>query len=331
MESLEFAMDTDSAILKNYENHFKKIDEELARFLSSRVDLIINVEKHILLGRAKKLRPLFFVLSCHLCNYREESIYRFSTLFEYIHAASLLHDDVLDNAEVRRNKPSANQIWGNQTAVLGGDFLVSKFFSLAVSSNNMMFLRRLTDTIQMTEGQILELLHADDWDISKEEYMEIIRSKTAVLISIACACGAILSGAGEAAEKSLSEFGLNVGIAFQLMDDLLDYTSSKEVFGKPVGKDLREGKITLPLIYTLPKLDRPERKRLEDLFVNHQATDEDYEYLIGLVRSSGAVDEIRNEAQSYVDKAGTCLSLFPESPAKRDLLELSQYVIDRIY
>lgn len=325
-------MDSSSAILDKYTEHITRINKELKEALSSKVALVEDIGNHILLGHGKRLRPLFFLLSCQLCDYQGKDAYRLSTIFEYLHAASLLHDDVVDNAENRRNRPSANHVWGNHAAVLEGDFLSSNASLIAVGSNNLLFLKRLTETAkQMAEGQIMELVHTDDWETSKEEYMEIITAKTAVLMSAACACGAIISGAEREAEQSLGQFGLNMGMAFQLMDDLLDYTSSEDVFGKPVGKDLKEGKITLPLIYTLPKIEAPERNRLENLFKNHQATEEDYRQLIGLVRSKGALDQIKDEARSYVDTAAGCLSRFPDSPAKRGLLELNQFIVDRKY
>ncbi|MBE9571311.1 MAG: polyprenyl synthetase family protein, partial [Proteobacteria bacterium] len=284
-------MDSSSAILDKYTGHIARINKELKEALSSRVALVEDIGNHTLLGHGKRLRPLFFLLSCQLCDYQGKDAYRLSTIFEYLHAASLLHDDVVDNAENRRNRPSANHVWGNHAAVLEGDFLYSNASLIAVGSNNLLFLKRLTETAkQMAEGQIMELVHTDDWETSREEYMEIITAKTAVLMSAACVCGAIITGAEKKAEQSLGQFGLNMGIAFQLMDDLLDYTSSEDVFGKPVGKDLKEGKITLPLIYTLPKIEAPERNRLENLFKNHQATEEDYRQLIGLVRSKGALD-----------------------------------------
>jgi len=325
-------MDTDNTVLSHYKKHVKKINEELEKGLSSRIDLIVDIGNHTLLGHGKRLRPLLFVLSCRLCSNYGEGAYRLSTIFEYVHTASLLHDDVLDNAEIRRNKPSVNHVWGNHAAILEGDFLSSKASSIAVGSNSSLLLKKLTDTsMQMVEGQILELSYTHNWNISKEEYMEIITAKTAVLISAACACGAIISGAEADVEESLARFGLNMGIAFQLMDDLLDYTSSKEVFGKPVGKDLREGKITLPLIYTLLSLEESERTRLESLFKNQRAAEEDYRNLIEIVKSNGALDQIRDEAQTYVNKAAGYLSPFPDSPAKQSLLELNQYIIERKY
>ena len=325
-------MDSSSEILDKYTEHITKINKELKEALSSRVALVEDIGNHTLLGHGKRLRPLFFLLSCQLCDYQGKDAYRLSTIFEYLHAASLLHDDVVDNAENRRNRPSANHVWGNHAAVLEGDFLYSNASLIAVGSNNLLFLKRLTETAkQMAEGQIMELVHTDDWETSREEYMEIITAKTAVLMSAACACGAIISGAESEAEQSLGQFGLNMGMAFQLMDDLLDYTSSEDVFGKPVGKDLKEGKITLPLIYTLPKIEALERNRLENLFKNHQATKEDYRQLIGLVRGKGALDQIKDEARAYVDRAAGCLSRFPDSPAKRGLLELNQFIVERKY
>jgi len=323
-------MDSDTSNLIQFKDHFDIINNEMFKVFNSRVPLVEEIGRHALLGHGKRLRPLIFVLSCELCNYQQEDVYQLSTIFEYIHTASLLHDDVLDNAEIRRNKPSANEVWGNHAAVLEGDFLFSKAMAIAIRTGKIPFLAKITETTtQMTEGQILELAHTDDWEISKDLYLEIVTAKTAMLISTACACGAIISDAGSETADALTRFGLDAGIAFQLIDDLLDYTSSEEVFGKPVGKDLREGKVTLPFIYTLEQLAITEKNRLEDLFLNHQPTDDDYKDIIDLVRRNGALDRIRDEAQSYVDKAINSLDIFPDSTTKRDLAILSQHIIDR--
>ncbi len=325
-------MGSDRSNLTQFKKHFDIINQELYKVFDSRVPLVEEIGKHTLLGHGKRLRPLMFVLTCELCNYHGKDVYRLSTIFEYIHTASLLHDDVLDNAEIRRNRPSANQVWGNHAAILEGDFLLTKSISIALRTNNLPFMTKLADTtLRMTEGQIQELAHTDDWDISRDLHMEIITAKTAILISAACACGAIISGAEAETGESLEQFGLKAGIAFQLIDDLLDYTSSEEVFGKPVGKDLKEGKITLPLIYTLSQLETAERKRLEDLFLNHRRTDDDYRDIIDLVRRNGALDRIREEARIYVTDAISCLDMFPDSATKRDLTTLSQHIIDRKY
>lgn len=324
--------DSDRIFLDQFNGHFKKINEELGRTLSTHVPLIESIGNHSLLGAGKRLRPLLFILACRLCGYKGEDSYHFSTIFEYIHTASLLHDDVIDNGHIRRKKPSVNHVWGNSAAVLSGDFLYSKSFAIAVGCRNLELLKVLTDTTtRMAEGQVLELVHTHNWNITKDKYLEIIISKTAVLISAACACGAIISGAEKRAVDHLAQFGFNFGVAFQLMDDLLDYTSSEEEFGKPVGKDLREGKITLPLIYTLSSLERAEIERLEDLFKNQKADEEDYKRLITLVRNNGVVDRIRSEARVYVDKAASFLDLFPGSPIKENLINLNSYIVKRSF
>ena len=325
-------MDSNRIFLDQFDPHFKRINEELSKSLSSRVSLIQDIGKHSLLGEGKRLRPLLFVLSSQLCGYQGDDVYLISTTFEYVHTASLLHDDVIDNADVRRNKPSASHVWGNSAAVLTGDYLSLKASAIALSTNNMEFFNVAVDTAtRMTEGQALELVHTHNWNISKDDYMEIITSKTGALMSAACSCGAIIAGAEKETVDHLSQFGLNLGIAFQLMDDVLDYTSSKEAFGKPVGKDLREGKITLPLIYTLSNLEKGEIKGLEDLFKNHKAEEKDYNRIIAMVRNNGAIDRIRSEAKDYVDKAAGFLDFFPGSTFKEDLTGLNAYMVKRRY
>lgn len=316
--------------LEQFEEYFTLINEELYKVFDSRVPLVEEVGKYAVLGSGKRLRPLLFVLCCELCGYPGKNVYEFSTIFEYIHVASLLHDDVLDNANTRRKRPSANQVWGNQAAVLEGDFLVAKALSVAIRTHNIPFLTKLTETtVQMTEGQILELAHVNDWDLTKTQYMEIITAKTGSLISGACACGAIISDAPGQMETALTQFGLNIGIAFQLIDDLLDYTASEAEFGKPVGKDLREGKITLPLIQTLSQLEIEEIKRLIDRCAQERAEDADFEAVIRLVRANGALDRVWETALSYVTGAVDYLEVFPDSPTKTNLQKLGRYIVER--
>ena len=325
-------MASNRTFLDRFNHHFKRVNDELSRTLSSRIPLIEDIGKHSLLGGGKRLRPLLFVLSCQLCGYRGEDIYYLSTIFEYVHTASLLHDDVIDNAEVRRKKPAASYVWGNSAAILTGDFLSAKSSAIALSCNKLQFLDMLNEMgIRMTEGQVLELINTHNWNINKDVYMEIITSKTGLLMSAACACGAILSEAEKGVVDNLRQFGLNLGIAFQLIDDLLDYTASEDELGKPVGKDLKEGKITLPLIYTLSNLETAEIEKFQNLFKNHKAKEKDYNRVIELVRNNGAIDQIRSEAKIYVDKAATFLDIFPDSSVKEDLMELNAYMVERRY
>ncbi|MFC1867226.1 polyprenyl synthetase family protein [Thermodesulfobacteriota bacterium] len=323
-------MDSNRNFLNRFSKHFERIDKELNKNFSSRVPMIEDIGRHSLLGKGKRLRPLLFLLSGKLCGYKGEDIYSLSTMFEYIHNASLLHDDVIDNAATRRSKPSAKHIWGNSAAVLTGDYLSSKAAAIAVRTNNIELLKMAIDTgARMSEGQFLELIHTGDWNTSKDEYMDIITSKTAELMSTTCACGAIIAGAGKEISYNLSKYGLNLGIAFQLVDDLLDYASSEEELGKPVGKDLREGKITLPLIYTLSGSKNEEINRFENQFKGQDADEEDYMKLIKFVRKSGAIERIRSEAKEYSGKASEFLDIFPESPVKTDLIDLNEYVSKR--
>jgi len=325
-------MREESTFLGQFAPYFNRINEELDKVLNSEVSLIEEVGSYSLLGGGKRLRPLFFILSCQLCNYHDSDMYHLSTVFECIHAASLLHDDVLDNASVRRGRSSANKVWGSSAAVLMGDFLFCKSSRMAVEKRHIGFLKVLADTaIRMTEGQILELDNTHNWHITREQYTGIITSKTAALISAACASGGIVAGERQAKIKSLRNFGLNMGIAFQIMDDVLDYTCTGERSDKQICNDLREGKITLPLIYTLTCLDKRERDRLEHLFKGKKASEKDYVRTTELVQDNGAIDKCRRDAQDYVDLAETYLSLFPDSPTKESLLRLNQFIVDRSY
>jgi len=316
--------------LDHFSSHLKEIDDALNQSLGARVPVVADIVRYSLLGAGKRIRPLLFVLSSHLCGYKGEDVYRLSTLFEYVHAASLVHDDVLDNADLRRRKPSVRQVWGDAAAVLGGDFLYSAASAIAVECRNLELIRLLSDVLKrMVEGQFLELEHTHNWKISKAEYMEIITAKTAALMRAACTSGAMVAGADEKTVQHLGEFGSNLGIAFQLMDDLLDYTSSEEIFGKPVGKDLKEGKITLPLVYFVSELERAEVERLAELFKSQKASDQHYEDLVRRVRVNGAIERVRSEASEYVARAGELLSLFPDSPVKQGLLELGAYILTR--
>ena len=316
--------------LDHFSPHLRKIDDVLNQSLGTRIPVVLDIVRYSLLGAGKRIRPLLFVLSSHLCGYQGGDVYRLSTVFEYVHAASLLHDDVLDNADLRRSKPSVRQVWGNSAAVLGGDFLYSAASAVAVECRNLELIRLLSDVLKrMVEGQFLELEHTHNWEITKAEYMEIIKAKTAALMGAACSSGAMVAGADEKTVQHLGDFGSNLGIAFQLVDDLLDYTSSEEVFGKPVGKDLKEGKITLPLVYFLSELEKGEVEALAELFKSQKATEQDYEDLIRRVRTHEAIERVRSEASGYVARAGELLSLFPASQVKEGLLELGAYILTR--
>jgi octaprenyl-diphosphate synthase len=325
-------MDLDRGFLSQFDTYFEAINQALAEPLDTTIPLIREIGVHSILGKGKRLRPLLFLLSSQLCGYQSPKRYFYSSVFEYIHTASLLHDDVLDNAEVRRRKPAARHVWGNSAAILGGDYFYARASAIALEVDKPELMRILSrTTLRMVEGQFLELDHTHDWHLSKEQYMEIITSKTAELIAAACSCGGVVADAGQDAVHSLGGYGLNLGISFQLMDDLLDYFSSEEEFGKPVGKDLREGKITLPLIYALEGMDRAEVERLMERFRSGEAMAEDYLEMISRVRDSGVHDRIRAEAREFAAKADDFLLFFPDGPFRKALFDLNSYLVERSF
>ncbi|MBN1227749.1 MAG: polyprenyl synthetase family protein [Deltaproteobacteria bacterium] len=325
-------MKNDSTFLDQFSPYFSKIDEELEGIFKTNVSLIADIGRHSLLGGGKKLRPLFFILSCRLCNYNEGDIYSLSTIFECVHAASLLHDDVVDNALLRRGKSSANKIWGNFAAVLVGDYLFARSARIAIDRKHFKLLRAISDAaIKMSEGQALEIVNAYNLKMTKSRYLNIITWKTAELISAACSCGAILAGEKEETVRSLRRFGLNMGIAFQIIDDLFDYVSNEKETGKPEGNDIREGKVTLPLIYLLVNLGEEEKNSLQSLFKSAKTSRKDYIKFIELVNSNGIIRKCRDEAQHYAEMAETNLAIFPDSQAKESLLELNRFIVERTY
>jgi octaprenyl-diphosphate synthase len=308
----------------------QRIEEEINKNLHSSVPLIALVTRYIMRSGGKRLRPLLMVLTARLLNYQGNDHYRLSIVFEYLHAATLLHDDVVDNAELRRGRPSANTLWGNAAVVLVGDFLLATSFFLSVLSGNLKILRILSETTTfMAEGEVLQLINSDNLEITQNEYIEVVERKTAILISAACQIGAIFGQADQDQEEAMRSFGLNLGIAFQLRDDFLDYTGSEEEFGKPVGKDLQEGKITLPLIHALQSTNAEDRQHLVDLIVS----DRKYEQIFGevkkIIKDYQGLDYTDKLANDYIAKAKSALSMFPESPTRQSLLEIAEYVITR--
>ena len=319
-----------SRFIGESEAYVKRISQELINNIGSPVPFIKEIGSHILLGNGKLLRPLLFILSCKLLNYEREHIYPLCTVFEYIHVASLLHDDVLDNAEMRRNRPSVNNKWGDHVAILEGDFLYSRALTTALQTGSFRFLERVTRaTNNMVEGQLMEIAHTSNLEITRQEYMSIIEKKTAALLSAACGCAAVLADAKDRIETALSDFGHYLGIAFQLVDDLLDYTSSEDIFGKPVGKDLREGKVTLPLIYALQEMEKMDRKKVRHLLEGKDISDSEYSYIIEKVAETNAISHTKEEAFFYIKKAHDALSCFENSPAKITLIELGNYIVHR--
>ncbi len=307
-----------------------RIEEEINRLLESNIPLIPVVGRYIMGSGGKRLRPLLMVLSSRLCGYSGNDDALLAVVFEFVHAATLLHDDVVDHAELRRNRPSANTVWGNPAVVLIGDFLYSKSIQIAVGYRDIRILEVLLEaTTKMSEGEVLQLINSDNLEINEGEYLEVITSITAVLISAACWTGAIFGGGGLAEERALKAYGHNLGIAFQLIDDTLDFTGESEELGKPVGNDLQEGKATLPLIYALQNAKTAERLRLRQIFTSEHIQAKELSEIKSLVVRSGGIEYTNNKACAHSIRAKEALRIFPHGPVKEILQDIADYVICR--
>ena len=310
----------------------QRVEEEFRRRLKSRVPLITQIAEHLVKSGGKRLRPAFLILSAKLCGYDGDAHIPLAGAIEFIHTATLLHDDVIDNAEVRRGNPSANTLWGNEASVLVGDFLFSRSFSMMVEVGDMRVLEIVAQaTTHLAEGETLELVKTADLETTEEENLELIVQKTASLISAATRVGAVLGGAPPEQEEALAEYGLQVGIAFQLVDDCLDYAGQAEALGKGVGVDLREGKVTLPLIHTLKNCTQEERRRIRDVMLAEELDQRGLGQVLDLVQKYGGISYTMGRAREYVERGKEALSLFPPSTEREALLSLADYVLKRRY
>lgn len=308
----------------------EKVDQEFRKNLSSAVPIISAIGEHLLFSGGKRFRPILLLLSARLCGYREDRHICMASLVEFIHTATLLHDDVVDKAELRRGKVSANSKWGNEASVLVGDFLFAKSFSIAVENGNWRVFQTLSRAITlMAEGELDELTRTDNLSQTEETYLSIIARKTASLMSAATQVGAILGNVSGAKEKALSDFGLDVGMAFQLIDDNLDYTSKEEEFGKEIGIDLQRGKITLPLIHALRHCTREERLFIQQALELSPLTKEAFFQVVEIIGRYNGIHYTLDKAKEYVDRAKRHLHLFPDSKEKEAFSLLADYVLER--
>ena len=269
-------------------NELAQVEDEFKKNLKSKVPLISEIGEHLLLSGGKRFRPTILLLCAKLCGYKGRRQIQAASVIEFIHTATLLHDDVVDDAELRRGNASANSIWGSEASVLVGDFLLSKSFFLMVDDGDLKILNTISRaTTQMAEGEIQELMKASDLSITEEEYISIVTNKTASLISATCQIGAILGGVDGKKEEALANFGMNLGVAFQLMDDNLDYTSTEKRFGKEIGIDLQGGKITLPLIHTLRSCSPSERGKVVKIVLSEGADERAFVSVMDLINRDG--------------------------------------------
>ncbi len=322
--------DLKQEILAMVEDDLAAIEEALEKNLNPYLDLVSEVARHILFSGGKRIRPLLMVLSARLCGYEGDYDKTFSIIFEYLHTATLLHDDLVDGASVRRGKPVAHSIWGNSVSILVGDFLVARSLSICAKTERMKIVEVIAEaTEKMCQGEIRQLMHKGSLNLSEEEYMEVIRHKTAILFQGACRVSAIIADASKEKEKAVSGYGYNLGLAFQMVDDLLDYTSETTVLGKEIGADLKEGKLTLPVIYSLKAAGLKDRDLMEKIIKNRNFSVNDFETLIELLEKYGGISYTQQLAAQHIEKAKKALSIFRPSETKEILLKVADYVLNR--
>ncbi|MGG9971590.1 polyprenyl synthetase family protein [Ferruginibacter sp. SUN002] len=305
-------------------------EKKFAEAVKSNTPLLDRIMKYIIKRKGKQLRPMFVFLSAKLHGNINESTYRAAALVELLHTATLVHDDVVDESLERRGFFSINAIWKNKIAVLVGDYLLSKGLLLSTGNDDFKHLQLLSEAVkQMSEGELLQIEKSRNLNLSEDIYFEIIRSKTASLLSSACAVGAYTTSQSDEITNKMKLFGEKVGIAFQIKDDLFDY--GKEDVGKPTGNDIKEKKLTLPLIYTLNKVDNATKRQLIYIIKNENKDPEKINIVIDAVVKAGGIAYAAERMNVYRDDALTILYEFPESPVRKALEELVRFTTDRKY
>jgi len=323
-------VDLKTKILEAVREDLAAINVALEANLDPHFDLTREVAGHILFSGGKRLRPLLMLLAARLCEYRGDRAPAFAVIFEYLHAATLLHDDLVDEATVRRGQPVANSVWNNATAVLTGDFLLARSLSLAAETGNADVIHTIARiTEMMSQGEIQQLHRKGDLTLTEADYMQVIECKTAVLFEGACRTGALVAGRNASDPQALADYGYNLGLAFQMADDLLDYTLDSAALGKAVGADLREGKLTMPVIHALEHAEPDDRRRMVNIIQNPDFSMEEFRALIVLLETYDGIGYTQKTARKYVDQAKQCLGGFKPSPTRDILEDIADYALER--
>ncbi len=317
-------------ILDAFSADFQRIEEVLEQHFSSHIPFVNEISRHILFANGKRIRPLLTVCSARLCGLDADYAFDLSAVPEYLHAASLLHDDVVDSGEMRRGVPPAYKVWGNSAAVLVGDYMYARAIGLASQFGDVRIAAEIADTVGlMAEGEIIQLLHAKRPSFDEKTYSDIIYRKTAALISTSCRIGALLAGASKEQEEAVSTYGLNLGKAFQLIDDVLDYTADASELGKAIGTDLAEGKLTLPIVIAVKKADSSDSERLLSIMGHGHPSSEDMKWVKNLLNETGAIDYTRDKAGALVKAACDSLDIFEKTSTRELLKALALFVLER--
>ncbi len=307
-----------------------RVNQVILQHMQSRVTLIPQLAGHIIASGGKRVRPMLTLAAARLCDYRGERHVKLAACVEFIHTATLLHDDVVDDSALRRGVETANALWGNEASVLVGDFLFSRAFQVMVADGSLRVLDILSSaSAVIAEGEVHQLLTTNDTATSEDTYLDVISAKTAALFAAACRIGAVVADRPSAEEEALESYGRNLGIAFQLVDDALDYASRSVTLGKTVGDDFREGKITLPVILAYRRGNDDERAFWHRTLEGGDQSDSDIGHAISLMEKHGSIHDTVDRARHYGAKAKDALGIFPSREAKTTLLDLVDFCIER--
>lgn len=306
----------------------KAVNEVIRIRLHSDVPLVNQIAEYIINAGGKRIRPQLVLLIANAHRYQGSHHHELAAVVEFIHTATLLHDDVVDESSLRRGRQTANALFGNAASVLVGDFLYSRAFQMMVAVDNIRVMRILADaTNVIAEGEVLQLLNMHDPDVTEERYLQVIRSKTAKLFEAAAQLGALVAGASNRDIEAAAEYGRSLGTAFQLIDDVLDYSGNTTEIGKNVGDDLREGKATLPLIFLMQN-GTPEQRELVRACIEN-GDEQHFDDILAAITTSGALDYTRREAEKSAQRASAAISSLADSPFKDSLLQLSTFAVKR--
>ncbi len=308
-----------------------RIESELSKFMDSEVEFLLKIGNYILSSGGKRLRPVLVLTFAKLLRgENQDRDYPLAVAMEYLHTASLLHDDVVDGADTRRGKPSANRVFGNDTVVLTGDYMYANALYLFSVYGDIDMIKNVSDSVKkMAEGQLLELKKIGDIDITYDEYFQILEGKTAVLFGSCCYVGTALGGGSQKQKESAYRYGLNIGLAFQLIDDYLDYASTEEKLGKPVCNDLREGKITYPLLSVLDQLTEEEKEFVKEVIRDINPSQEKISRVKRIVQEKGGMTKTIEKARQLIDNAVGELENFPDNEYLKKLEELAKFIVER--
>jgi octaprenyl-diphosphate synthase len=306
------------------------VDREFARHVESQVELIPQIGRYIQTSGGKRIRPAVLLMAARLGGYEGDRAVLYAAVVEFIHTATLVHDDIIDDSELRRGRQAVHSRWGNDVTVLLGDYLYIKSMAMALMHDTLDLVRVLCDvTLRMIEGELYQLTKNGDAGITEEEHLEIIRRKTAYLFGGCAQIGGMLGKVTREQEEALREYGFNLGVAFQLVDDLLDFTGDAAALGKPIGADLREGKMTLPLIHLLAQGEKTGEAIVREIIASRTATEDQWTELLGILKEHRSIDYAERRAVEFAERAKKPLHAFPPSAERDALLALPDYVLSR--